>query len=536
MISRIRNWFDKHTRIKQAIFAVLIALAVLFVALSIGKNNFLWVYAVAIALFVFVFRPNSALHTFTVEKITTERLGISILVAALTICICIAPMASLSLWNGEQPGHRNQYELMAEAILDGRVDFAYGDEDALLELENPYDPDERKETGVKYHWDHAYYNGHYYMYFGVVPVFLLFLPYRVITGESMTTYHATQIFVALIIAGIFMLFYFLAKQFFKKLPFTVYLALSVAFSVASVWYSIAEPALYCTAITAAIALMVWSLYFFVKAVWGDTRENVQLIYATIGALLGALAFGCRPPIALANIVVLPLLITFLKQRKFSLKLLGKLVLVALPYVVVAAGLMYYNYIRFDDPFEFGQAYQLTTADQHLYKITWDAPTIVRILNDSFKNFFSPITITETFPYVKASSVFFNFPMFLLVFAIFQKDVLSSMKKKTALLFVLGMFLAPVIITAIDIVWTPYLLERYRMDIYFLIGITCFLVIGFWYNTCSKNHRKVFASALMLLALLTTVSAFLLYVRTVGSYYPDKMTEIAKKLSLYRITQ
>lgn len=536
MVSRVKNWFENHPRIRRTVFSVLIALAVLFVALSIGKNNFLWVYAATIALFVFVFRPNSALHTFTVEKITTERLAISIFVAVLTICVCIAPMASLSLWNGEQPGHRNQYELMAEAILDGRVEFAYGDEDALLELENPYDPNERKETGVKYHWDHAYYNGHYYMYFGVVPVFLVFLPYRVLTGESMTTYHATQIFAALIIAGIFMLFYLLAKLFFKKLPFSVYLALSVAFSVASVWYSSAEPALYCTAITAAIALMVWSLYFFVKAVWGETRENIQLIYAAIGALLGALAFGCRPPIALANILVLPMLITFLKQRKFSLKLLGKLVLVALPYVVVAAGLMYYNYIRFDDPFEFGQAYQLTTADQHLYKITWDAPTLVRILNDSFKNFFSPVTVTEAFPYFKTSSVFFNFPIFFLCFAMFKKNVLANMKKKSVLLFAIGVLLTPVIITAIDIMWTPYLLERYRMDIYFLMGIACFLAIGFWYNSCSKNQRKVFSSVLMLLALFTTISAFLLYVRTVGSYYPDKMTEIAKKLSLHLITK
>ena len=143
MVSRVKNWFKNHPRIRRAVFSVLIAIAVLFVALSIGKNNFLWVYAVVAALFVFLFRPNSAWHTFTVEKITTERLGISILIAALTICICIAPMASLPLWNGEQPGHRNQYELMAEAILDGRIEFAYGDEEELLKLENPYDPNER---------------------------------------------------------------------------------------------------------------------------------------------------------------------------------------------------------------------------------------------------------------------------------------------------------------------------------------------------------------------------------------------------------
>ena len=191
----------------------------------------------------------------------------TLLVALLTVAVCILPMDALPIWNGEVPGHRNQYELMAEAILDGRIEFAYGDEDTLLQLQNPYDPNEREETGVYYHWDHAYYDGHYYMYFGIVPVFLVFLPYRILTGTALTTYHATQIFVAVSVAGIFVLFSMLKKRFFQKLPYGVYLALSAAFSIMSVWYATAEPALYCTAITAAMALEIWSLYFFFRAVW-----------------------------------------------------------------------------------------------------------------------------------------------------------------------------------------------------------------------------------------------------------------------------
>ena len=272
---------------------------------------------------------------------------VTFLIAVLTILACVLPMDDLPLWNGEIPGHRNQYELMAEAILDGRIHFAYGDEDSLAGLKNPYDPNERKEAGVKYHWDHAYYNGQYYMYFGIVPVFLAFLPYRVITGTALTTYRATQLFTAVTVAGIFCLFWMLRKLFFKKLPFGLYLALSVAFSVMSVWYAAAEPALYCTAITAAIALETWSIFFFVWAVYGEKRENRQILLAGIGALLGALVFGCRPPIALANLVVLPLLFVFLKEHAFSRKLLGKLALAATPYLLVAVCLMTYNYVRFD---------------------------------------------------------------------------------------------------------------------------------------------------------------------------------------------
>ncbi len=465
------------------------------------------------------------------DKITLSKTLCSVLVALTTIALCVLPMGQLSLWNGETPGHRNQYELMAEAILDGRIDFAYGDEDALLQLENPYDPDERKESGVYYHWDHAYYDGHYYMYFGIVPVFLVFLPYRIITGTALTTYHATQIFTAIAIAGIFALFHLLSKLFFKKLSYSVYLALSTAFSVMSVWYSTAEPALYCTAITAAIALEIWSLYFFIQAVWGKQHENQQILFAGIGALLGALVFGCRPPIGLANILVIPMLIVFLKQRKFTLKLLGKLALAALPYAIVAVALMLYNYVRFDNPFEFGQSYQLTVADQSQYRIALDTATIVRLINDTLSTLFKTSDISATFPYLRASSVFFNFPILLLCMGMFKTSVFKSMQQKKLLPLMISLILTVLIIIAVDIMWSPYLLERYRMDIYFLMGIGCFIVIGLWHNACTSKQRTRLSTVVIILAVITVISAFLLYVHTIDVFYPDKVAAIANALHL-----
>lgn len=453
---------------------------------------------------------------------------IACIVALITIIICVKPMADLPLWNGEIPGHRNQYELMAEAILDGRIDFAYGDESGLETLQNPYDPDERKEAGVKYHWDHAYYDGHYYMYFGIVPVFLAFLPYRIITGTALTTFHATQLFTAVIIAGFFSLFWLLSKLFFKKMPFVLYLSLSVAFSVMSVWYAVAEPALYCTAITAAIALEIWSIYFFVWAVYLEKRENRQIFLAGVGALFGALVFGCRPPIALANIVVIPLLYVFLKEHTFTRKLAGKLALAATPYLLVATGLMIYNYVRFDNPFEFGQAYQLTVADQSNYSLSINGTQLLRIINGAAGNFFAFRSITEAFPYFQTSSVFFNFPILFSVIALFS-SVREHAKRTKALPFLLGLFISAIVITAIDVLWSPYLLERYRMDIYFLMGISCFLTLGMWYEESGK--KRGIALLIFSLSIVTVLSAFLLYVRTVGVYYPDKINEFANMLGI-----
>lgn len=504
----------------------LIAMAVALLWIRSGASV-LWLLAGIGVLLVYICRPGSALYTITMEAWTTPKRLCAALVALLTVLACVLPMAQFSLWNGEIPGHRNQYELMAENLLEGRLHFAYGDEDSLAKLDNPYDPEERKEAGVYYHWDHAYYNGQYYMYFGIVPVLLLFLPYRVITGQALVTYQATQIFTALAIVGIFVLFALLAKRFFSKLPFGVYLAMSVAMSVISVWYAAAEPALYCTAIMSAIALEVWSIYCFIRGVWWETKQNRQLLWAAGGALLGALAFGCRPPVALANLLVIPMLITFLRQHRFTPALLGKLVLAALPYVVVAVGLMWYNYVRFGDPFEFGQAYQLTVADQSQYGGVTVAD-LQRVWRWLPYQFVRPGKIAEAFPYLNCGGAFANFPILLLSFASCEPETMRTLRKERLGGLMIGFAVTVMTITVLDVLWSPYLLERYRMDIYFLMGMACFIAVGMLCRS-RDTFRKPICAAMVGLSVLSVLGAALLCCDVISVYYPKEIQQLAQWL-------
>lgn len=485
------------------------------------------------ALFLYFFRPSSKLHTISVTDAVKKKTLATILVLVLTISICILPMNDFALWNGENPGHRNQYELMAENLLNGRLHFAYGDEYTLDELENPYDPAERKEAGVFYHWDHAFYNGRYYMYFGVVPVLITFLPYRVITGEALTSYRATQLYTAVFILGIFALFHLLAGLFFKKMSHSVYLALSAAISVMCVWYASAEPALYCTAITAGLALEIWSIYFFVKAVWDAKQENKQILYAAVGALLGALVFGCRPSIALANIVVIPMLIVFLQKNKLNARLLGKLILAATPYFVVAIGLMCYNYARFNDPFEFGQAYQLTVSDQTGYSFELTLPVVVKMLNGMSTMLFGETVHSVTFPYLNHGGAFFNFPILLLCIFAFSAPARQLLKEHKLTPLLIGLLVSVLVIIGVDIQWTPYILDRYYMDIYFLLGILAFICIGAWYETCEDKHRKWLNTILFGFAGVTVFASFLFFVETMGVYYPTKVTELQNIIQFWK---
>lgn len=539
MFSRLKKWSRIHPIARRVYPSLILMTVVLYFVSPVFDSGLCWVYIGLLALIVYAFRPSSAAHCRAVAGSGRGMTVCTVLTALATMAACVLPMGALPVWNGEVPGHRNQYELITEAFLDGRIDFAYGDEDTLSGLKNPYDPYERRDAGIWFHWDHAYYKGHYYMYFGVVPVFLLFLPYRLLTGEPLTTYHATQVFVILIIAGFFVLFRLLAELFFKKMPCSVYLWLSVAVSFMSVWYSTAEPALYCTAITGALALEIWSLYFFIRAVYVRAGENRQIALAGIGALLGALSFGCRPSIALANLLVVPLLVVFLRERRFTPKLFGKLLLAALPYALVAAALMWYNYVRFEDPFEFGQAYQLTAADQTNYRISLDPETLWRVISQLGLSFFNVPRISGEFPYIAPEAavgsgpygVFFNFPILLLGLVIFSKESLRELRRMRLSPLMAGIAATVLIISAVDVMWTPFLIERYHMDIYFLLGLGCFIALGTRYVTDRQRGRGLLNSAVSVLSAGAVLTSVLFFFYRVGYTYPEKLQAIGEFLGL-----
>lgn len=428
---------------------------------------------------------------------------IAVLAAVLISLSCALPMGLSPVYNGELQDHLNQYELITEAFLSGHLDFQYDWIDPrLLAMENPYDAQARIDQGVFFHWDHAFYDGHYYMYFGVAPVLMAFLPYRIITGHPLTGYHAAQLFTAAFIAGIFSLFFLLGKRFFKKMPFALYLLLSAAVSYLCVWNAVATPALYGMCIVAALACAVWSIYLFAEAVFFIEDENRAIACAGFGALLGALEFGCRPTVGLSNLLVLPLLYSFLKKRRISAKLIGKLILAALPYAIIAAGLMWYNAARFDNPFEFGQSYQLTVTDQSSYGDMLsriDPSAIVHCLG----YYLFSVGNASILP---SLGLFIAFPLLLASYALLiAKRNRRALQEANLAPFFAFALASVLVIIVFEALWAPHPTPRYRMDFSWLLGLASFIAIG---CTCQANEdnkklSRIFGT-LCLLALMVSV--------------------------------
>lgn len=424
--------------------------------------------------------------------------------AVLVILSCVLPMGLSPKYNGEEPEHRNQYELITEAFLAGQLHFQYDYIDhRLLQMENPYDAEARERLGVYYYWDHAFYNGRYYMYFGVVPVLLAFMPYRLLTGTALSGYHVTQLFAGIYIAGIFALFWLLGRRFFRQIPLALYLLLCTAVSYLSLWNAIATPQLYAMTIVCALALAVWSLYCFARAVWCIKSDNRAIACAALGSLLGALVFGCRPTVGFSNLLALPLLCVFLKAHRPSPRLFLKLLLAALPYALVAAGLMAYNWVRFENPFEFGQAYQMTVTDQSSYGNMLSRLNPAMLLS-GLRYYFVNLRTPSILPSI---GLLITFPVLIASALCVDRPCRAVLREKRLTAFWIFLVLSTLVIVAFDLLWAPHPTPRYRMDFSWLPGIAAFIMIG---CACEARAHTVRLSRFFgTLCLISMVAAVLL---------------------------
>ena len=273
----------------------------------------------------------------------------------------------------------------------------------------------------------------------------------------------------------------------------------------STWYIVEAPALYCTAIASAICMAVWSLYFFFRAVWDECEEKTAIRYAVFGALFGALEFGCRPTIAVSNLIVIALAVIFVMKRGPHRRTLVRLLAAALPYAVIGVLLMLYNGLRFDNPLEFGQSYQLTAVDMSGGSLA---------SKYDLQRFFAAMHYylfgLENRDDIVTWGVFVTFPILLLGPAgLADVNVRGELRKKRLDLPLIFGWAGVAAIVCADILFSELLVPRYRLDLYWLIAILAYLVMGLWYHV---SWRKIaFSKTLCVLAILTIGMSILLFI-------------------------
>jgi Flp pilus assembly protein TadD len=258
------------------------------------------------------------------------------------------------------------YNLLVQGFRAGQLSVKKEVPPGLAQLADPYDP----AVNASYLWntrdpslsllDLSYYQGKLYLYFGVTPALVLFWPYVALTGHYLPEKDAVIFFYALgflVAAGLMRAVW---RRYFPEVSIWVATVgiltlgwITGTLEVLSLWLDVNEVAISCGFAFTMLAL---------AAIWGALHESKrQVLWLLLASLAYGLAIGSRPSLLFGGIILLlPVMRVWRAATESSSRRGVGLLLVAAvgPIMLIGLGLMLYNFLRFDNPFEFGWHYQL----------------------------------------------------------------------------------------------------------------------------------------------------------------------------------
>jgi hypothetical protein len=286
---------------------------------------------------------------------------------------------------GDLEGKTKQYHaLLARGFLAGRTSLPVEPAPELLALKNPYDSAANGQLRLH---DASLYGGKYYLYFGPAPALLVFLPYRVVTGRDLHNAVAVPLLCAVGYLCACALLYLLAGHNGWSLPLWLELCAVALLGTSSFVFFLITRALFYEVSIAAGYLFVQAAFLCLFLALRSPRPRAAWLIAS--GLLFGFAFGSRPNLALvAGAASVAVACYFRRRWRWTLLFVSGILL-------CAAGLAWYNYIRFGSPFEFGMRYQLTA-----HPIGGPHLSLSRVLPALGIWFFTPPVLGPGFPFVR----------------------------------------------------------------------------------------------------------------------------------------
>ena len=322
----------------------------------------------------------------------------------------------------EQITNTDAYTQLLDAFLKGQLNIDVTADSRLEYMDNTYDTTERLAKNIPFLFDRAYFDGKYYPYFGVTPLFLIYLPIYFITGMAPAMALATYIATIMALVGLHLGSTKLTELFVERVNPLLFITLKLAFYAASnmfliqVFFSFyALPYLTCCA---CLGIVLWALPSVVRLAQYYARPVAPAAGRTLGPaalkssvkeLLGIYASlvlmgvcivgiaGSRPVLVLFVMCLVPPIAWFLWRSSVELKIkLAATAAVGVPVLIGAILLMAYNYLRFDSITEFGQFKQFTSMDNNQGHFQWSFEYMKSVL---FHGFFENFQSSSQFPYI-----------------------------------------------------------------------------------------------------------------------------------------
>ncbi len=268
----------------------------------------------------------------------------------------------------------NPYQDLAHALSEGHFYINEEPDPTLSGLSNPYDETLRTAAGIDTKWDYAYYDGRYYVYFGIIPCLLFYLPFYLLFNIDIPNVIPVVFAAIFLLVGIYELIKAMAARFCPDMKYAALLVLTtIVYFGSQMPFFLNQPDSYAVPVAWAEVMLVWGLFFWVSSL--NHKGWKMYLRVAAGSLVMALIAGTRPNMEIYVLLAVPLFFEFVKTCMADKKTGGTMAKFALsfiiPFVPVAIGLMYYNVVRFGSVFDFGNNYNLTVSDVSLNPFSLD---------------------------------------------------------------------------------------------------------------------------------------------------------------------
>ncbi|MEQ1883888.1 MAG: hypothetical protein ABL967_02425 [Bryobacteraceae bacterium] len=255
-------------------------------------------------------------------------------------------------WRHDKSGY---YDLLARGFASGHLYLPLDPAPQMLVLPNPLNYQQSGEWALQ---DAVLYHNRYYLYHGVTPALLLFLPWRLASGHDLPEAFAGFLFC---FAG----YLFACLTLLRMLAWAGQRPPLWQFGLLLLTLGISNPApfllqrvfVYEIAISGGYFCVSAGVWCFARAVLAGTRSSKFL--AAAGFCFG-LAIGCRPNLAAMGASAFALLAWWIfRELGYKAWIRSReLMAFLLPFALCVAGVAFYNHARFADPLEFGLRYQI----------------------------------------------------------------------------------------------------------------------------------------------------------------------------------
>jgi tetratricopeptide (TPR) repeat protein len=302
-----------------------------------------------------------------------------------------APLETVFSSTSESP-----YNLLVQGFSAGQLNLKEEAPPGLAKLSDPYDPNLNAPYMGGALDDLTYYKGKLYIYFGVTPALVFFWPYFAVTGHYLSEKEAVAFFIGLGFAAIAGILRALGRRYFPETgrwiapAGTIMSGLALALTLPVNFHEVV--------ITCGFAFVMLAL----AAVWAALHDHRRrVLWLALASLAYGLALGARPSLLFGAVILLWPLLQARSQPagKIVSRRMAALLLAAVgPIAVISLGLMLYNFLRFNNPFEFGLHYQLNTS----YR-----PPSARLFGPvnfwfNFRLYFlEPVSLSRQFPFLKS---------------------------------------------------------------------------------------------------------------------------------------